>query len=468
MNFVKRAGLSLWARKGRTLITLCTFLVISVMVLAGVLINDATAQARREATRSVGAEVSLGMDPGDLSGSGGGFQAPRIDASTVDELGGLPQVRKYTYSMWDRGILKGNAELVTEGAQGGMGPGGTATVGVLDSSLRADFRSGRFRLLSGRHLTAADKDDRLLLIEERLARKNGLRVGGRITLGSNDGTSSADFTVAGIYRDPRPVSEPDPEYGVNPANMLYASVGAFAGLNSGGDGAAKDSGGGSLQVAEATFLLRDADDLNGFKKEAETVAGPALDGFALDANDKALRQMTGPLKSIGSTATLAMWLIGVAGAAVLALLVNLAVKQRRREYGVLLAMGEKKGGLIAQQALEMVVVAALAVGLSSLFTGALTQYAGQSLLGREAAAAQRKIDSWEAPPPGSTGLDRGLDPDDKPVENADPVDRITVRLDRADLATVGGVGLGIALLATALPAGAVLRLSPRAILTKGK
>ncbi|MCF2435917.1 hypothetical protein LV779_21865 [Streptomyces thinghirensis] len=42
-------------------------------------------------------------------------------------------------------------------------------------------------------------------------------------------------------------------------------------------------------------------------------------------------------------------------------------KQRRKEYGVLLAMGEKKSKLIAQQALEIVVVAAVAIGLSSLF-----------------------------------------------------------------------------------------------------
>ncbi|MFF9907909.1 ABC transporter permease [Streptomyces olivaceus] len=467
MNFVKRAGLSLWARKGRTLITLCTFLVISVMVLAGVLVNDATARAQQEARRSVGAEVNLGMDLGALTSGGAGLQAPRIDAGTVDAMGGLPQVQRYTYSMWDRGILKGGTELVTEGVQSPMGADGTITLGVLDSSLLPDFRSGNFRLLSGRHLTAADKNDKLLMVEERLARKNGLRVGDKVTLGSNEGTASADFTVTGVYRDPRPVSEAEPEYGVNPANMLYASVGAFAGLNSGQE-QGHESGGGSLQVANAVFLLRDADDLDGFKEEAARLAGSALDGFALDANDKALRQMTGPLKSIGSTATLAMWLIGLAGAAVLALLANLAVRQRRGEYGVLLAMGESRSRLILQQALEMVVVAALAVGLSSLFAQTLTQSAGQSLLGREATAAQRKLDSWQAPPPGSTGIDQGMDPDERPVENADPVDRITVRLDPADVATVGAVGLGIALIATALPAGAVLRLSPRAILTKGK
>ncbi|WP_327250883.1 ABC transporter permease [Streptomyces sp. NBC_01244] len=178
--------------------------------------------------------------------------------------------------------------------------------------------------------------------------------------------------------------------------------------------------------------------------------------------------MTGPLKSIRSTATVAMWLMGLAGAAVLALLVNLAVKRRRTEYGVLLAMGEKKWKLIGQQALEIVAVAVIAMGVSSLFAPELTQRAGQALLGEEASAAERKIGSWKPPAPGSTGIDQGLDPNDRPVENADPIDEITVALDPADLATLGGVGLAIGLLATAVPAASVLRLSPRTILTKGK
>ncbi|MDH6222664.1 ABC transporter permease [Streptomyces pseudovenezuelae] len=462
MNFVKRAGLSLWARKGRTLITLATFLVISAMVLAGVLINDATAQAEQDAKRSVGAEVNLDMDTNSMgAGGGGGMQVPRIDAATVDKLGALPQVQKYTYSMWDRAFLKGKYKLVDGGPKiEPMGPGGTAATGVLDSSLLPDFRNGKFTLLSGKHLTAADKNKKQLLIEERLAKKNGLKVGDKITLTSNDEKKTADFTVAGIYRDPRPSTEPEPENFLSPANLLYGTVGSISALESNGEG--------SLQVGKATFLLQDADAQGAFKDEAKRIAGSALNGFKLDANDKAIQQMTGPLKSIRSTATVAMWLMGLTGAAVLALLINLAVKQRRKEYGVLLAMGEKKNKLIAQQALEIGLVAVVAIGLSSLFAPTLTQSAGQALLGKEATAAERKIDSWQPPPPGSTGIDQGIDPNDKPIENADPIDKITVALDPADLTTVGGVGLGIGLLATAIPASAVLRLSPRTILTKGK
>ncbi|WP_053846524.1 ABC transporter permease [Streptomyces sp. NRRL B-24085] len=457
MNFVKRAGLSLWARKGRTLITFATFLVISLMVLAGVLINAATARAELDAERSVGAEVTLAMDP---QAQGNMGQAPTIDSAVVERIGELPQVEKYTYSMWDRVLLEGDVGLVTDGVEGFMGPGGTAGIGLLDSSLLSDFRSGTFKLVSGKHLTAADQDKKQILIEERLARKNRLRTGDKVTLTGNDEKTTGRFTVAGIFRDPRPATEPEPEYGVNPANMIYGTVGGFATLN--------PSGGGARQITRAGFLLRDPDDQEAFRDEAERLAGAALEGFELDVNDKAVQQMTGPLKSISSTATLAMWLIGLAGAAVLALLVNLAVKQRRREYGVLLSMGERKWKLITQQALEITAVAALAIALGSAFAPRLTQSAGQSLLGREAASARQKIDAWQPPPPGSTGLDEGIDPDDQPVENADPVDRITVVLKPANLATVGGVGLGIGLLAAAIPAASVLRLSPRSILTNGK
>jgi putative ABC transport system permease protein len=432
------------------------------MVLAGILIDDATARAEQSARRSVGAEVQLDVDMSALGNPSGGLQAPRIDSATVDALGALPQVGKYTYTTWDRAFLKGRYRPVADDAANPMGPGGAVSVGVLDSSLLPGFRSGGFTLLSGRHLTAADKNARRVLIEERLARKNGLKVGDRLSLTGNDEKTTADFTVAGVYRDPRPDTEPDPEYGVGPADMLYGTVGGLSTLDPEGR---KQNG--HPQVGKATFLLHDADDEAAFEARAKRLAGAQLDGFTLDVNDKAIRQMTGPLGSIRSTATAAMWLTGLAGAAVLALLVNLAVKQRRTEYGVLLAMGEHKGRLIAQQALEILLVAAVALGVSALCAPALTQSAGQSLLGREAAAARHKLDSWQPPRPGSTGLGEGIDPNDKPVENADPIDTITVRLDAADLAGVGALGLGIGLLATALPASAVLRLSPRSILTKG-
>lgn len=462
MNFTKRAALSLWSRKGRTLIMLGTFLVISAMVLGGVLIKSATAQATEAAQRELGAEVTLAMDLDADQGASPSLQAPMISSEDVDRIGASELVEKYNYKSFDGTRLLGGPEIVSDQPLfPDAPPNYTLALGVLDSTLMPEFGDGSWKLLSGEPITAADKGRDSLLVEERLARKNNLKVGDRITLAENDpkGTRKAEFTLKGIYRDPS--DEPDPEYMQFPGDRMIVPADALGRLNSGGQE-------GPTQLQGATFQLKDPATLDAFQAHARKAAGDALTGFKLGMNDKAVKQMTGPLESITSSATAAMWLVGGAGALVLGLLATLAVKQRRTEFGVLLALGEKKWKLVAQQAVETVVIAALAIGLSSLFAQSLTQLAGDTLLRDEAAAAQRKINAWQPPPPGSTGVQEGIDPDDEPVEGADPIDKITVRLDPADLATVAGIGLGIGLLATAIPAASALRLNPRTILTKGK
>ncbi|MFD3481565.1 ABC transporter permease [Streptomyces sp. NPDC058665] len=458
MNFTKRAGLSLWARKGRTLITLGAFLVLSAMVLGGVLIKTATAQATDAAKRKLGAEVTLGIDMDELAAP----QAPMIGSDIVDKMGASPLVEKYNYRSFDGARLLGGPETVSDTPLfPDAPPNYTLAFGVLDSTLLPEFADGTWKLLSGAPITAADKDRDSILIEERLARKNKLKAGDTITLGENEptGKRKADFTVKGVFRDPS--DQLDAEYQQFPGDRLIVPAASLGRLNSAGqDGAARLQG--------ATFQLKDPATFDSFQSQARKTAGDAMTGFELSINDKAVRQMTGPLASIASSATAAMWLVGVAGALVLGLLATLAVKQRRTEFGVLLALGERKWRLVAQQVVETVVVAALAIGLSSLFAESLTQKAGDTLLSGEAADARRKIDAWQPPPPGSTGLQEGIDRDDEPVEGADPIDEITVRLDPADLATVAGIGLGIGLLATGIPAASALRLTPRTILTKGK
>ncbi|CAL9492261.1 hypothetical protein SUDANB171_03251 [Streptomyces sp. enrichment culture] len=455
MNVITRAALSLRSRPGRTLLMLLTFLVISVMVLSGVLIRDAAAQAGREARERVGAEVALELDM-DALVSGGQLTAPRIGAETVDRIGGSPLVEKYTYRSFDGTRLLGGHSTVGDG----FGDGHTLVHGVLDSSLLPDFSSGTWRLLSGAPITAGDQDRNVILIEERLARHNQLAVGDSLTLTENDpaGDNQADFTVQGIFRNPS--DEPDPEYWQEPGDWLIIPARALSRLNSGGDDV-------PVQVGSATFQLKDPATFDAFTAMARETAGAELDGFALTVNDKAIQQMTGPLRGITSSATAAMWLIGGAGAVVLGLFTALTVKGRRRECGILLAMGERKGKLIAQQTLEIVVVAAFAIALSAVLTERVTQWAGDALLRREVTAAHEEIDAWQAPAPGSTGLAEGIDPLDAPVENADPIDTITVRLDPSAVGALAGVGLGIGLLAAAVPATAVLRLTPRTILTKG-
>lgn len=304
-------------------------------------------------------------------------------------------------------------------------------------------------------LLTEDAGRAVALVERRLAEKNGIEVGDTLRARSADGSRTVPLEVVGIYRD----STPDPSTWTPPhllpGNALYVPVGAVRRLSP-----------GATDVTEAVFRIGSPEQAERLHAETRRLLGAGA--FDFRVNDKAYRDQVRPIQRVAAFAGLIVRVVAVAGALILGLVVMLQIRNRRDELGILLSLGEKKWKLIAQQALEIVAVAALAVGLSGLFTQSLTQSAGQSLLGQEAAEARDRLDSWQPPAPGSTGLDQGIDPDDKPVENADPIDRIDVRLAPADLATVGGVGLGIGLLATAVPAASVLRFSPRTILTKGK
>ncbi|MGW6458777.1 ABC transporter permease, partial [Streptomyces sp. NPDC055078] len=202
MNFLKRACLSLWARKVRTVVMLATFVVIAAMVLGGVLISDATDRAGEQAKRRIGADVTLEMDM-DATVASGKMQAPQISADVVDRIGASPLVDAYNYNSFDGARLVGGTKLTGQSADPSV-PGLALPRGVLDSRLMPGFAGGNWKLLAGKPITAADKDRDTVLVEERLARKNGLKPGSRITLAPNDPgrKGTADFTVQGVYRDP--------------------------------------------------------------------------------------------------------------------------------------------------------------------------------------------------------------------------------------------------------------------------
>ena len=59
MNFVKRAGITLWARKGRSVLLVLTSTVILAFVMAGLIVQNAALKAATNAANSVGSTVTL-------------------------------------------------------------------------------------------------------------------------------------------------------------------------------------------------------------------------------------------------------------------------------------------------------------------------------------------------------------------------------------------------------------------------
>ncbi|MGW7293291.1 ABC transporter permease [Streptomyces xiamenensis] len=411
MNFVKRAAHSLAARKGRTAMLLGIFLVIGVLLLGSSLLSGATARQEADAQRRIGVDVTVRGDG--------------LTTETAAALGGSPLVERYNPMLRGTTAPPGldpvtsdapePAGAADDGGREGAGGDGLALSGIRDSGLLLDFALGRTELVAGRGITAHDADREVLLLEERLAARNGLRVGDTVELASPDGAVRTPFEIIGLYRTPLPTPAAWVPPRDIPANQLYAPLPAVSAL---GFGTAPD---------EAVLKVGSPDAARELAALAGQLLGP--DGFRADINDKAYREQVEPIQRVGALAGVFGRLASLGGAAVLGLIVTLEIRSRRAELGMLLSLGERKWKLIGQHTAEAVAVAVPALALAAVFGLVLARPAGEALL-----------------PPSPDGP-------------------APLLMTAGDVGSVAAIGLGIALVATVLPGAAIVRLHPRSLLT---
>lgn len=86
--------------------------------------------------------------------------------------------------------------------------------------------------------------------------------------------------------------------------------------------------------------------------------------------------MIGPINSVASFSKNVVYIVSIAGALILGLLVMMQVRDRKYEMGVLLAIGEKRGKLIAQFFVEILIVALVSFGLAAASSHYVAQLAG--------------------------------------------------------------------------------------------
>jgi putative ABC transport system permease protein len=148
----------------------------------------------------------------------------------------------------------------------------------------------------------------------------------------------------------------------------------------------------------------------------------------------------------------------------------MAVKDRRRELGILLSLGERKWRLVAQYAVEIGVIALLALGISVLAGREISQRAGNTLLANQVSSAAKAPAAQNGTGTGTAGsgaTGAAGAAADSTVQTVKPIDKINVVMEAGDVGKVAGVGLGIALAAVLIPGTSIVRTSPRAILAKG-
>ncbi|EMW3358981.1 ABC transporter permease [Listeria monocytogenes] len=499
MNFFKRAWLSMKARKGRSVLQLIIFTVVCVLILSGFTIQSAADKASELAREQLGGTVTLTVDrekqmqamrdeaaSSDSSSteSKPQFESSPIDVSDANELAKLNHVASYNYYSSTQALASGfdpiessgdtssssdETSTTTETQGPGGGQGGPQMVdadlsisGLLDSATSTDFEAGTSELTSGVAITSADKDKNVAMVEENLAKENEWKVGDSFTVTSSDGNTKVTLKIVGIYKTTDSGSDMAQNFSfLNPYNKVYVPY-TVANTIKGSD--YKNT------VDSAVYTMDDAANISAFEKEAKKVDSIDWDTFKLDANDTLYQQMIGPINSVASFSKNVVYIVSIAGALILGLLVMMQVRDRKYEMGVLLAIGEKRGKLIVQFFVEILIVALVSFGLAAASSHYVAQLAGNQLLAQQNSSTTETTTTTENRGPGGGGQGGGPGGFGQSVsnltKNTEQIKELDIQVTLEDMLKMGGIGIGIAFISVLLPAALVLRMNPKTILTK--
>ncbi|EAD2556220.1 ABC transporter permease [Listeria monocytogenes] len=498
MNFFKRAWLSMKARKGRSVLQLIIFTVVCVLILSGFTIQSAADKASELAREQLGGTVTLTVDREkqmqtmreEVSSSDSSsteskpqFQSSPIDVSDANDLAKLNHVASYNYYSSTQALASGfdpiessgdtsssndESSTTTETQGPGGGQGGPQMVdadlsisGLLDSATSTDFEAGTSELTSGVAITSADKDKNVAMVEENLAEENDWKVGDSFTVTSSDGNTKVTLKIVGIYKTTDSGSDMAQNFSfLNPYNKVYVPY-TVANTIKGSD--YKNT------VDSAVYTMDDAANISAFEKEAKKVDSIDWDTFKLDANDTLYQQMIGPINSVASFSKNVVYIVSIAGALILGLLVMMQVRDRKYEMGVLLAIGENRGKLIAQFFVEILIVALVSFGLAAASSHYVAQLAGNQLLAQQNSSTNETTTSTEnrGPGGGGQGGPGGFGESvSNLTKNTEQIKELDIQVTLEDMLKMGGIGIGIAFISVLLPAALVLRMNPKTILTK--
>lgn len=500
MNFFKRAILSTKSRWSKTLLLFTVITTICVLVLSGISIQTASKNAGILARQQLGATVTLKVDTEKMRENmmkskdsasssvepGGERMKPTmtpLPTEYIDQLKDSEYVESYlaqsstsllandftavgseteeSDSEESNSSTQSSNKNMPQMDQGKMGRnmGDVTLTGVSNLEQTSSFRDGNISIVEGDSITEETASNSVI-IEEALASENDLSVGDTINVSStSDEETTYDLKIIGIYASSEDFTEQAMrDTASSPYNNIYTSLETISEIKGSDYENAVDS---------AVFYLNDPVNVDAFIAESEKT-NIDFDTFKLDANDSAYEQMLGPIENISSFSKIAVFVIAIAGGLILTLIIMLSIRDRNQEIGILLSLGEKKSKIIAQFAVEILLVLVLSLGVSSVIGNSTSNLIANQLLTSEISSSENSNEAnASGMPGGDRGQNKGFGGMFSPTRsNVEVIDELDVSVSGQDFLKMAGLGVAISLVATCVPAVTVMRLNPKNILSK--
>lgn len=475
MSIFRRAILHVARKPGKTALLFAILLVMATLVLTGLSIQQASDDAQTELRQALGGTFDIFVDweespyvvreevndtvdeeTGKASSSFLMYSTVQMTSEDIAAIRRVPGVRHCSARLenllpFDRlslfpGTIAADARF----------RGHTKVLGVCDSGDDELFTSGTLALTEGRHISMGDTH--VAVISEDLAERNGLKVGDALVTHAYDPNEDAHtgkevkVEVIGLFK-PGTVEQ----FGDTVTTYDKMQNRVFVDLQTSLDVEDDDINYGFSAVRVS---VDDPQDLEQVADDVLELPGIDWQAFAVQMDNEAYEEAAAPLTVLDELVSTLLLVIITVSAVILALVLTLWTRSRVHEIGVLLSIGVRKSAIVGQYLVEVVLVAALAFGLSWFTSNAVAGQIGGYLLARSAQSEEEAGRDASA----SVAVEVGGDDLAPQLRSAESGLQVVVRLD--SLAELYLIGMGIVVVAVGASSIVVMRLKPREIMVR--
>ncbi len=486
MNYLKRAWLSVTRRKGKSLLLFIIIFILSNVIAGAVSIQQATQNVEKTIKNKMGATVTLRLDYENMK-DGDYENIENLKMKTITAVGELPYVKYYDYVLMGNIGSSGLKSYVSSMIEdnGGMGNDEIASYyafglrGVQSSKL-LPLEEGKITMVEGRAFTEEEvtKGKAVTLISKELADLNQLSVGDTATFTNyivdyekNEKKSQTDYPleIVGIYQNKstqKKVGKTDESSDADRWNQAYQEQTAINQIyvpnkiveetrreqaESNTSEVSEEELSESIGIGEPLYVLKNPEDLEKFKQEAQALLPKHYIAYASSDN---YDNIAGPVKSMSKIAGYVLIAAVSASVMVITLVVLLFLRDRKHELGIYLSLGEAKVKVVLQALVEVFIIALVALSLSVVSGNVLAKGLSNTLI--QSQIEQQKNDNGVS----YVGLDELNDS----TTIDDVVEEYDVRLTPSYVVLMYVIGLGTVLVATIVPTTYIVRLNPKRIM----
>ena len=347
----------------KTVLLLCLLLFITTLVLSGLAIADAQEEQSEELRGTTGASFTVERNlstGGWTSGAHGSYSTQEfISDEMLQEIAAVDGISGYDASIVSMPYYfkETGDSVVTTGYTNSF-----YTYGSVNTEYNDLFASGRFELVEGSHITE-DMTNGLIISRER-AEQNGLEVGSKV-VGINDPYTDdpeVDMEIVGIFEV---VADKNDEATMYDASTMW-DFSEYAFCSKAAMEAMCVNYGDGNKIQEADFFVTDAAQLESVINEVQSISSINWDHFIVTANDEVYQNISSALSDTTTLVTTLIIVITVVSMVLIILILSMSIRSRKREIGILLAVGIEKYAVLLQQMLEICLVAIVAFPLAYL------------------------------------------------------------------------------------------------------